>query len=209
MQEVFVDREGKLYKDRPYGGQVPDWNVEIPSNATGRCKVEPQMLTWVGFQNTADASRVYVQLEHDACGYVYRPDDTHVVIDLPQVAILNANLRREILRARVDSVAKAAAAVTATAHSSGNAAQPARSAACTSAAVLRTPKSACARSLSRLSADLRTPSRLSAFLTSSGRLDTWRMGGGGRGTGSAFQRQIGTQRPECGICRRLLAGLRQ
>ena len=97
QKEVFVDREGKLYKDRPYGGQVPDWNIEIPSNATGRCKVEPQMLTWVGFQNTADASRVYVQLEHDACGYVYRPDDTHVVIDLPQVAILNANLRREIL----------------------------------------------------------------------------------------------------------------
>ncbi len=97
QKEVFVDREGKLYKDRPYSGQVPDWNSEAPTNPTGRCKVEPQMLTWVGFQNTADASRVYVQLEHEACGYVYRPDDNHVVIDLPQVAIANSNLRREIL----------------------------------------------------------------------------------------------------------------
>ncbi len=97
QKEVFVDREGKLYKDRPYSGQVPDWNSEVPSNTTGRCKVEPQMLTWVGFQNTADASRVYVQLEHEACGYVYRPDDSHIVIDLPQVAIANPNLRREIL----------------------------------------------------------------------------------------------------------------
>ena len=97
QKEVFVDRDGKLYKDRPYSGQVPDWNSEVPSSATGRCKVEPQMLTWVGFQNTADASRVYVQLEHDACGYVYRPDDAHIVIDLPQVAIGNPNLRREIL----------------------------------------------------------------------------------------------------------------
>ncbi len=97
QKEVFVDRDGKLYKDRPYSGQVPDWNTEVPSNLTGRCKVEPQMLTWVGFQNTADASRVYVQLEHEACGYVYRPDDSHIVIDLPQVAIANSNLRREIL----------------------------------------------------------------------------------------------------------------
>ena len=97
QKEVFVDRDGKLYKDRPYSGQVPDWNSEVPNTTTGRCKVEPQLLTWVGFQNTADASRVYVQLEHDACGYVYRPDDSHIVIDLPQVAIGNANLRREIL----------------------------------------------------------------------------------------------------------------
>lgn len=97
QKEVFVDREGKLYKDRPYGGQVPDWNSEVQGNPSGRCKVEPQLLTWVGFQNTPDASRVYVQLEHEACGYVYRPDDNHVVIDLPQVAIINPNLRREIL----------------------------------------------------------------------------------------------------------------
>ncbi len=97
QKEVFVDRDGKLYKDRPYSGQVPDWNSEVQTNTTGRCKVEPQLLTWVGFQNTADASRVYVQLEHEACGYVYRPDDAHIVIDLPQVAITNPNLRREIL----------------------------------------------------------------------------------------------------------------
>lgn len=97
QKEMFVDREGKLYKDRPYSGQVPDWNSEVPTNLTGRCKVEPQMMTWVGFQNTPDASRVYVQLEHEACGYVYRPDDAHIVIDLPQVAIANPNLRREIL----------------------------------------------------------------------------------------------------------------
>jgi len=97
QKEVFVDRDGKLYKDRPYSGQVPDWNSEVPSNPTGRCKVEPQLLTWIGFQNTADASRVYVQLEHEACGYVYRPDDAHIVIDLPQVTIANPNMRREIL----------------------------------------------------------------------------------------------------------------
>ena len=97
QKETFVDREGKLYKDRPYSGQVPDWNTEIQSNTTGRCKVEAQQLTWVGFQNTPDASRVYVQLEHEACGYVYRPDDMHVVIDLPQVNVGNPNLRREIL----------------------------------------------------------------------------------------------------------------
>lgn len=97
QKEVFVDRDGKLYRDRPYSGQVPDWNNEVSSSPTGRCRVEPQTMTWVGFQNTADASRVYVQLEHDACGYVYRPDDGHIVIDLPMVAVLNPNLRREIL----------------------------------------------------------------------------------------------------------------
>lgn len=96
-KEVFVDRAGNLYKERPYSGQVPDWNIAPADIATGRCKVEPQMLTWVGFQNNADGSRVYVQLEKSACGYVYRPDDQHVVIDLPQVTVANANLKREIL----------------------------------------------------------------------------------------------------------------
>ncbi len=95
--ELFVDRAGQIYRDRPYSGQVPDWNAVSPSASTGRCKVEPQALTWVGFQNNADGSRVYVQLEHTACGYVYRPDDLHVVIDLPQVTVANVNLKREIL----------------------------------------------------------------------------------------------------------------
>jgi hypothetical protein len=96
-KELFVDRAGNLYRERPYSGQVPDWNIAPPDIATGRCKVEPQLLTWVGFQNNADGSRVYVQLEKSACGYVYRPDDQHVVIDLPQVTVANANLKREIL----------------------------------------------------------------------------------------------------------------
>ncbi len=96
-KELFVDRAGNLYKERPYSGQVPDWNSETAPTQVGRCKVEPQQLTWVGFQNNADGSRVYVQLEKAACGYVYRPDDLHVVIDLPQVTISNANLKNEIL----------------------------------------------------------------------------------------------------------------
>lgn len=96
-REVFVDRAGNLYKERPYQGNVPDWN-EAPSVALGgRCKVETQNLSWVGFQNNADGSRIYVQVEGNACGYVYRPDDLHIVIDLPQVAIPLENLKREIL----------------------------------------------------------------------------------------------------------------
>lgn len=96
-REVFVDRAGNLYKERPYQGNVPDWN-EAPSVALGgRCKVETQNLSWVGFQNNADGSRIYVQVEGNACGYVYRPDDLHIVIDLPQVGIPSENLKREIL----------------------------------------------------------------------------------------------------------------
>ena len=96
-REVFVDRAGNLYKERPYQGNVPDWN-EAPSVALGgRCKVETQSLNWVGFQNNADGSRIYVQVEGNACGYVYRPDDLHIVIDLPQVGIPSENLKREIL----------------------------------------------------------------------------------------------------------------
>lgn len=96
-REVFVDRAGNLYKERPYSGNVPDWNAAPPVASGGRCHVEPQVLNWVGFQNNADGSRVYLQLEKTACGYVYRPDDLHIVIDLPQVTIASGNLRREIL----------------------------------------------------------------------------------------------------------------
>lgn len=95
--ELFVDYGGKLYKDRPYSGQVPDWNAVPPSVVVGRCKVEPQTLSWVGFQNNDESSRIYVQLEKTACGYVYRADDNHLVIDLPRVTVPNASLKREIL----------------------------------------------------------------------------------------------------------------
>lgn len=95
--EVFVDRAGNLYKERHYSGNVPDWSGEPPSALSGRCKVEPQALQWIGFQNNADGSRVYVQLENQACGYVYRPDDRHIVIDLPQVTVSSQNFLREIL----------------------------------------------------------------------------------------------------------------
>ncbi|MBM4344950.1 MAG: hypothetical protein FJ100_16400 [Deltaproteobacteria bacterium] len=96
-REVFVDRAGNLYKERPYSGNVPDWNAAPSVGSGGRCKVEPQTLSWVGFQNNADGSRVYIQVENVACGYVYRPDDLHIVIDLPQVSIAALNLKREIL----------------------------------------------------------------------------------------------------------------
>lgn len=96
-REVFVDRAGNLYKERPYSGNVPDWNAAPAVGSGGRCKVEPQTLSWVGFQNNADGSRVYIQVENIACGYVYRPDDLHIVIDLPQVSIAANNLKREIL----------------------------------------------------------------------------------------------------------------
>ncbi len=96
-REVFVDRAGNLYKERPYSGNIPDWNAAPAVGSGGRCKVEPQTLSWVGFQNNADGSRVYIQVENIACGYVYRPDDLHIVIDLPQVSIAANNLKREIL----------------------------------------------------------------------------------------------------------------
>jgi len=96
-KELFVDRDGQLYRERKYSGHIPDWNEQIPGGSSGRCRVEAQNLSWVGFQNNADGSRIYVQLEKSACGYVYRPDDRHIVIDLPQVAIPTSNLRREIL----------------------------------------------------------------------------------------------------------------
>lgn len=95
-REVFVDRAGNLYKERPYSGNVPDWNAASAAGG-GRCKVEAQALTWIGFQNNADGSRIYLQVENAACGYVYRPDDLHIVIDLPQVTVPAANFRREIL----------------------------------------------------------------------------------------------------------------
>lgn len=97
-KELFVDRDGTIYRERKYSGHVPDWNEVGPGPSSGgRCKVEAQDLSWVGFQNNADGSRIYVQVDKAACGYVYRPDDNHIVIDLPQVSIPTSNLRREIL----------------------------------------------------------------------------------------------------------------
>ncbi len=97
-REVYVDREGKLYKERPYKGHVPDWRTRRDDGPfKGRCQVRPQTLTWVGFQNNRDNSRIFVQVDKEACGYVYRPDGQHIVIDLPAVKVANSNLKRDIL----------------------------------------------------------------------------------------------------------------
>jgi hypothetical protein len=95
-REIYVDRLGKIYKERPYKGLVPNWNKRRTS-LRKRCKVVPQALTWIGFQNNIDSSRVFIQVDQAACGYVYRPDDHHIVIDLPAVRVVNPNLRRDIL----------------------------------------------------------------------------------------------------------------
>lgn len=95
-REVFVDKAGRLYKERKYSGVVPDWR-QRQSLRRRRCRVREQALTWVGFQNTFDSSRIFIQVEGEACGYVYRPDDRHIVIDLPAVRVENPNLKRDIL----------------------------------------------------------------------------------------------------------------
>jgi hypothetical protein len=95
-REVFVDKAGRLYKERKYSGVIPDWRKR-QSLRRGRCRVREQTLTWVGFQNTFDSSRIFIQVEGEACGYVYRPDDRHIVIDLPAVRVDNPNLKRDIL----------------------------------------------------------------------------------------------------------------
>jgi len=95
-KEVYVDAAGRLYKDRKYSGVVPNWRTKRRLRR-GRCRVRQQTLTWVGFQNAFSSSRIFIQVDQQACGYVYRPDPKHIVIDLPAVTIDNPNLKRDIL----------------------------------------------------------------------------------------------------------------
>mgnify|MGYP006928156380 FL=1 len=95
-REVFVDKAGRLYEERKYSGVIPDWRHRNTLHR-GRCRVREQTLTWVGFQNTFSSSRIFIQVDGEACGYVYRPDEKHIVIDLPAVRIENPNLKRDIL----------------------------------------------------------------------------------------------------------------
>lgn len=95
-KEVYVDRDGNLYKERKYSGVIPAWG-QSGALRRGRCQVVPQTLDWVGFQNNFDSSRVFIAVQGEACGYVYRPDELHIVIDLPAVKVENPNLLRDIL----------------------------------------------------------------------------------------------------------------
>ncbi len=95
-REVYVDRDGNLYRERKYSGVVPAW-AQSGALKRGRCQVVAQPLEWVGFQNNFDSSRIFVSVPGEACGYVYRPDELHIVIDLPAVRVDNPNLLRDIL----------------------------------------------------------------------------------------------------------------
>ena len=95
-KEIYVDRDGNLYKERKYSGVIQAWG-QSGALRRGRCQVVPQTLDWVGFQNNFDSSRVFIAVQGEACGYVYRPDELHIVIDLPAVKVENPNLLRDIL----------------------------------------------------------------------------------------------------------------
>lgn len=95
--EYFVDREGKIYEDRPYQGVVPGRRLN-PDGSTTLKPRDTNTVTWVGFQPMAAMSRVFWQLTNPEPRFeVRRIEPTHIEVILHDTEAANQNALREMV----------------------------------------------------------------------------------------------------------------
>lgn len=99
--EVYVDLKGQIYKRRRYQGVVPRFN-DLPAfsgpmrDQMNQQGAKPRVL-WVGFQQLAAASRIFVKTDRVAVYTLYKPDAKHIVLEFPEATVPIKNTQRELL----------------------------------------------------------------------------------------------------------------
>jgi hypothetical protein len=108
--EVYVDLKGQIYKRRRYQGVIPRFN-DVPA-FTGPMRdhmnqqgTKPRVL-WVGFQQLAAASRIFVKTDRVAVYTLYKPDAKHIVLEFPDATVPIKNTHRELLTEHFNSPVK-------------------------------------------------------------------------------------------------------
>ena len=108
--EMVVDDEGRIYRERQYGGVVPSFRDLQRDKKTAKVhKRKAMRITWLGFQQKALFSRIFIQADRMPTYNVFKPDPLHIVVELPGAKLRTAQEGRQILthefNSKVDHVA--------------------------------------------------------------------------------------------------------
>ncbi len=98
VDEQVVDPQGEIYRDRPYSGIIPQHRDSLHDKMTGKVRQRgPVELTWVGFQQKALFSRIFVQTDRLPTYTIFKPDPLHIVVELSGVRTRTRQERRPML----------------------------------------------------------------------------------------------------------------
>lgn len=99
--EVYVDLKGRIYKRRKYQGVVPkvhdDPNFEKNAHKLIQRQGKTPRVTWIGFQQLAAASRVFIKTDRIVIYTLYKPDRKTIIIEFPKAMVPLKNNARQLL----------------------------------------------------------------------------------------------------------------
>lgn len=109
VSETYVDEGGELYRRRPYSGVIPLVRDRLTDRKTSKVHRPGAVeITWVGFQQMALFSRVFVQTDRMPTYTIFKPDPLHIVIELPNARFRTIQEQRSVLthefNTRIDQV---------------------------------------------------------------------------------------------------------
>lgn len=98
VSETVVDEAGAIYRRRSYGGVVPHLRDSLRDVKTSKVhKRGPLEITWIGFQQKALFSRVFVQTDRLPTYTIFKPDPLHIVVEFPTARLRTVQEDRIIL----------------------------------------------------------------------------------------------------------------
>jgi hypothetical protein len=103
--EVYVDEQGKIYRERRYKGVIPKIRDHLGKKAPPR-NTRFTHITWVGFQQRQLFSRVFVQTNRLTHFTLHKPDPLHIVVTFDNARVPRRNDRRIINTSAFRSVVK-------------------------------------------------------------------------------------------------------
>lgn len=98
VPEAVVDETGAIYEKRHYGGVIPHLRDSLRDKKTSKVHQRgPLEIDWIGFQQKALFSRVFIQTDRLPTYTIFKPDPLHIVIEFPTARLRTEQEDRVIL----------------------------------------------------------------------------------------------------------------
>ena len=101
--EVYVDEQGKIYKELRYQGIIPGIRDEIGKAGKKSKKNQRPIVSWVGFQSKQFYSRIFIKVSPVSRFIMRKPDASKIVVDIDNARIPSRQTRRPILTSAYDT----------------------------------------------------------------------------------------------------------
>ena len=101
--EVFVDEQGKIYKELRYQGIIPGIRDEVGRIGKYTAKGKRPILSWVGFQSKQFYSRIFIKVSPVSRFIMRKPDANRIIVDIDDARIPSRQTRRPILTSAYDT----------------------------------------------------------------------------------------------------------